>query len=254
MPKIGAPRKWAFVVARACRKMSTRSENLPSESREYLTKWLGTMSGSSYHERMVKASKSGVSTPESSSFDAEPVDDKNVEVLSRVVSPAPQAKKGQFDPRSTLTEIVETPDVGNPITIPKRVDNTASMVYHGTVRSGQQIYADGRSLVVVGSVNNGAEVLADGDIHVYGSLLGRAVAGLGGSVEAHIFARSFGASLVGVSDAFVAPDDFPDLQRLEGKSAYVRMMRADDVPSELLKSGAEIVDCGNGGSLLLSPM
>ena len=254
MYKIAGPRKWAFLLTGARRKMSTRADNLPSESREYLTKWLGTMSGSSYHERMVSASKSAVSTSESPSLDVESVDDKSMKDLSRTASPAPQAKKGQYDPIPSLTEVVETPDAGNPVASARRIDNTASMVYHGTVRSGQQIYADGRSLVVVGSVNNGAEVLADGDIHVYGSLLGRAVAGLGGSAEAHIFARSFGASLVGVSDAFVAPDDFPALQSLEGKSAYVRMVRASDAPSELQKSGAEIVDCGSGRSLLLSPL
>lgn len=38
------------------------------------------------------------------------------------------------------------------------------------MRSGQQVYSEGRSLVVVGSVNSGAEVLADGDIHIYGAL------------------------------------------------------------------------------------
>lgn len=57
---------------------------------------------------------------------------------------------------------------------------------HGTVRSGQQVYAEGRSLVILGGVNEGAEVMADGDIHVYGRLQGRAVAGLSGDRSAKV--------------------------------------------------------------------
>ena len=43
-----------------------------------------------------------------------------------------------------------------------------SKVHVGPVRSGQQIYAAGTSLVVLGSVSPGAEVLADDSIHIYG--------------------------------------------------------------------------------------
>ena len=38
------------------------------------------------------------------------------------------------------------------------------------VRSGQQVYARGRDLIVATVVGNGAEVIADGSIHVYGRL------------------------------------------------------------------------------------
>ena len=130
----------------------------------------------------------------------------------------------------------------------------SSLIHHGTVRSGQQLYADGRSLVIVGSVNNGAEVLADGDIHVYGSLMGRAVAGLGGSSDSHIFAKSFGASLVGISDAFVIPDDCSELNVLTGKEAYVRLLKETDNVTDLKRNGAQVVDCGSGNSLVVAPM
>jgi septum site-determining protein MinC len=46
------------------------------------------------------------------------------------------------------------------------------------VRSGQQVYAEGSDLVVTASVSEGAELLADGNIHVYGTLRGRALAGV----------------------------------------------------------------------------
>lgn len=51
-------------------------------------------------------------------------------------------------------------------------------VVQGSVRTGQQVVAEGASLVILGHVNSGAEVSADGDIHVYGKLTGRALAGL----------------------------------------------------------------------------
>jgi len=59
-------------------------------------------------------------------------------------------------------------------------------IVEGSVRTGQQVYAKDQGLIVLGSVNSGAEVLADGDIHVYGSLKGRALAGIGGNTSAKV--------------------------------------------------------------------
>ena len=56
----------------------------------------------------------------------------------------------------------------------------ASLVIDEPVRSGQSInFADG-DVVILGSVASGAEVSAGGSIHVYGTLRGRALAGVGG--------------------------------------------------------------------------
>ena len=52
------------------------------------------------------------------------------------------------------------------------------------VRSGTQIYARGSDLVVTAPVSPGAEIMADGNIHVYGVLRGRALAGASGDAEA----------------------------------------------------------------------
>lgn len=48
------------------------------------------------------------------------------------------------------------------------------------VRSGQQVYAQGADLVIIAPVSEGAEVLADGNIHIYGTMRGRALAGVPG--------------------------------------------------------------------------
>ena len=51
------------------------------------------------------------------------------------------------------------------------------------VRSGTQIYARGTDLIVTAAVSAGAELVADGNIHVYGALRGRALAGASGDVD-----------------------------------------------------------------------
>ncbi|CAK4620581.1 hypothetical protein LEN26_007247 [Aphanomyces euteiches] len=79
-------------------------------------------------------------------------------------------------------------------------------IVESSVRTGQQIYAKGQNLIVLGSVNSGAEVLADGDIHVYGVLKGRALAGIGGNTEAKVFAQKFDAELISIADTFTTCD------------------------------------------------
>ena len=78
----------------------------------------------------------------------------------------------------------------------------ASKVHVGPVRSGQQIYAAGTSLVVLGSVSPGAEVIADGSIHVYAPLRGRALAGASGQTDARIFTTRFEAELVSIAGIY----------------------------------------------------
>jgi len=77
------------------------------------------------------------------------------------------------------------------------------------VRSGQVIYAEGRDLIVVAPVHAGAQLLADGNIHVYGPLKGRAVAGAHGLREAQLFCLALEAELVGVDTGYLLSDDIP---------------------------------------------
>ncbi len=75
----------------------------------------------------------------------------------------------------------------------------ATQVHHGQIRSGQQIYAKDKNLVVIGSVSAGAEVIADGSIHIYGNLRGRAIAGAQGDHTAQIYCQNLQAELVSIS-------------------------------------------------------
>lgn len=77
------------------------------------------------------------------------------------------------------------------------------------VRSGQQVYARGRDLVVAAAVANGAEVIADGSIHVYGALRGRALAGALGDESARIYCSEFRAELVSIAGRYRVFDQMP---------------------------------------------
>jgi septum site-determining protein MinC len=70
------------------------------------------------------------------------------------------------------------------------------------VRSGQQIFAHG-DLVVLSSVNAGAEVLAKGNIHIYGALRGRALAGTDGDESARIFSTQCNPELVSIAGDYM---------------------------------------------------
>ena len=85
----------------------------------------------------------------------------------------------------------------------------AALVIREPVRSGQVIYAEGRDLIVVASVHSGAQLLADGNIHVYGVLKGRAVAGAHGARDMQVFCLALEAELVGVDTGYLTSDDIP---------------------------------------------
>lgn len=74
------------------------------------------------------------------------------------------------------------------------------------IRSGQQVYASGGSLIVLASVSAGAEILADGSIHVYGAMRGRALAGVQGDTSARIFCQSLEAELISISGRFTTEE------------------------------------------------
>ena len=78
-----------------------------------------------------------------------------------------------------------------------------------TVRSGQQVYAQGTDLVVLGNVNPGAEVYADGHIHVYGTLKGRAFAGAKGERSSMLFIQKLDAELVCIAGLYSLSEDIP---------------------------------------------
>lgn len=76
-----------------------------------------------------------------------------------------------------------------------------------SIRSGQQVYAEGGDLIIIGSVSPGAEILADGNIHVYGSLRGRVLAGIMGDTSARIFCKSLEAELISIAGRYLVSEN-----------------------------------------------
>ena len=73
-----------------------------------------------------------------------------------------------------------------------------SLLLESPVRSGQSvIFADG-DVTVLGSVSSGAEIVAGGSIHIYGTLRGRAMAGVNGNPAARIYCQKIEAELLAI--------------------------------------------------------
>ena len=77
----------------------------------------------------------------------------------------------------------------------------SSLLIDTPVRSGQQIYHPG-SVVIIAPVSTGAEILAGENIHVYGTLRGRALAGINNNRQACIFCQHFEAELISIGGHF----------------------------------------------------
>ena len=83
----------------------------------------------------------------------------------------------------------------------------ASLLVERPLRSGQQVYARGRDVVLLALASAGSEVIADGNIHVYAPLRGRALAGARGDTDARIITTCFEPELVSVAGIFQTFDD-----------------------------------------------
>src|SRR6202042_2970352 len=92
------------------------------------------------------------------------------------------------------------------------------------VRSGTQIYARGGDLVVTAAVSPGAELVADGNIHVYGALRGRALAGASGDSSARIFCTRLEAELVSIAGRYLVSEQLPP----ETRSFPMQIALVDD--------------------------
>ncbi len=100
---------------------------------------------------------------------------------------------------------------------------TGALVIDKPLRSGQQVYARGRDLVMLAMVNPGAEVIADGHIHVYAPLRGRAIAGARGNADARIFALGMEPELISIAGLY-RTGETPQLAAVRGKPTQVRLV------------------------------
>lgn len=98
----------------------------------------------------------------------------------------------------------------------------SALVIDRPLRSGQQVYARGRDVVVLAMVNPGAEVIADGNIHVYAPLRGKAIAGARGDADARILTLCLEPELVSIAGVY-RTSEHPLPDTLRGKPAQIRL-------------------------------
>ena len=86
-------------------------------------------------------------------------------------------------------------------TEPKKAEakpKPTSLLLDSQVRSGQSIVFPDGDVTIVGSVSSGAEIVAGGSIHIYGTLRGRAMAGINGNSTARIYCQKIEAELLAI--------------------------------------------------------
>ena len=131
---------------------------------------------------------------------------------------APPARAEAPAPVEVVREVIREVEVVREVPMP----GPGTVVVDKPLRSGQQVYARGRDLVLLAMVNPGAEVIADGHIHVYAPLRGRAIAGAKGDEQARIYTTRMEAQLVAIAGTYRTTETaLPD--NVAGKPAQVRL-------------------------------
>lgn len=121
----------------------------------------------------------------------------------------PLSKSNENDKKenTTIEKIVEVEKVVEKV-VEKIIyqSDVPPMIYEGVVRGGQQIYAEGRDLIIFGHVKTGAEVAAGRNLIVMGSADGRLIAGIDDK-NSIIIANKFKPSLVSIHGNFLVIDE-----------------------------------------------
>jgi len=125
---------------------------------------------------------------------------------------APNATLPRTNPAAAATQTPDPPPV------------TKARLVTEPVRSGTQIYARGGDLIITAAVSAGAEIIADGNIHVYGVLRGRALAGANGDAAARIFCTRLEAELISIAGRYLVSEQLP----ADAQSSPVRIALVDD--------------------------
>jgi septum site-determining protein MinC len=113
--------------------------------------------------------------------------DKNLQIEEKQINKIEQPDRNKLEP-ARQTKVITQP-----------------------IRSGQQVFSKGGDLIVISSVGHGAELLADGNIHVYGPLRGRALAGISGDKTVRIFCTQLDAELVSIAGFYRLRESIPPM-------------------------------------------
>lgn len=139
------------------------------------------------------------------------------------VTPAPTRREREEPPEAPPAVVQQAPRAAAAEAAPAATPPASALVIDKPLRSGQQVYARGRDLVVLSMVNPGAEVIADGHIHVYAPLRGKAIAGARGDTQARILTLCLEPELVSIAGTYRTSEN-PLPEALRGKAAQIRLV------------------------------
>ena len=106
--------------------------------------------------------------------------------------------------------------------------------YHDEIlRTGQCLVQDHGDIILKAGINSGSEVIASGNIHIYGSVRGRVIAGAGGNYSARIFCHSLEAELVSIAGTYCVADDIP--QHVTKKPVHIYLNDKQELVFEALE-------------------
>jgi septum site-determining protein MinC len=140
------------------------------------------------------------------------------------------AKSQREGAPATTTTSNSTPAPVDSRTAPV-ADSAGSLLLSQPLRAGQIVYAENRDAIALAAVNTGAELIADGNVHCYGSLRGRALAGARGNDQARIYCQKLEAELVSIAGVYVSADELPADKR--GKAVQISLRDGSLVITEL---------------------
>jgi septum site-determining protein MinC len=104
---------------------------------------------------------------------------------------------------TTAEELIEEANLPN-------LDKSTTLIHVGTVRSGTQIYAKNKSLVIIGNVGNGADVMADDCVYIFGAARGRIMAGGSSNTESLVYCTDFNPQLISIGGIYKTSDDIDE--------------------------------------------
>jgi len=104
---------------------------------------------------------------------------------------------------------------------PEAKPKPTSLLLETPVRSGQSIIFPEGDVTVLGSVGSGAEIVAGGSIHIYGTLRGRAMAGVNGNSAARIYCQKIEAELLAIDGYYQTADQIDDTLRNRPAQAWL---------------------------------
>ncbi|RKG37065.1 septum site-determining protein MinC [Acinetobacter rongchengensis] len=153
--------------------------------------------------------------------------------LQRIKPTKEQVVETPVKEQGSSTKVAENTALANAhAETPKSFTHVTS--YHDEIlRTGQCLVQDHGDIILNAGINSGSEVIASGNIHIYGSVRGRVIAGAGGNTAARIFCHSLEAELVSIAGTYCVADDIP--QDVVKKAVHIHLNDQQELVFEALQ-------------------